>query len=83
MSVSVQQVMSIHSLQDSSEVDMAVSFEHHTQERIEPRPKSRSIGKRRWLDGRPPLATVVLGALLMSVWLAALIGFAVLLARAI
>jgi hypothetical protein len=62
---------------------MAVSFEHHTQERIEPRSKSRSFGKRRWLDGRLPMATIVLGALLMSVWLGALIGFAVLLARGI
>jgi hypothetical protein len=62
---------------------MAVSFEHRTQGRIEPLSKSRSSGKRRWLDGRPPMATMALGALLMSVWLGALIGFALLLARRI
>jgi hypothetical protein len=62
---------------------MAVSFEHRTRGRIEPLSKSRSIGKRRWLDGRPPMTTIVLGALLMSVWLGALIGFAVMFARRI
>jgi hypothetical protein len=75
--------MSLTALQNSAEVDMAVSFEHRTRRRIEPLSNSRSIGKRKWLDGRPPMATIVLGALLMSVWLGALIGFAVLLARRI
>jgi hypothetical protein len=62
---------------------MAVFFEHRTRRRIEPLSSSRSIAKPKWLDGWPPLATIVLGALLMSVWLGALIGFAVLLARRI
>jgi hypothetical protein len=63
---------------------MTVPFDHRAQRPIEPLSASRSIiGKRRWLDDRSPMATIVLGALFMSVWMGALIGFAVLLARRI
>jgi len=63
---------------------MTVPFDHAAKAPIEPLPVSRSIvGKSKWLDNRSPMATIKLGALLMLVWLRALILFALLLARRI
>jgi hypothetical protein len=63
---------------------MTVRFDHGAKAPIEPLPVSRSIiRKRNWLDNRSPTATIVLGAMLMLVWMGALIGFALLLARRI
>jgi hypothetical protein len=63
---------------------MTVPFHHGAKAPIKPLPVSRSmIGKRKWLDDRSPMATFVLGALLMLVWMGALIGFALAFARRI
>jgi len=74
----------VHSLPTQVRFDMTVRFDHAAKAPIEPLPVSRSIvGKRGWLDDRSPAATIKLGALLMLVWLGALILFALLLARRI
>jgi hypothetical protein len=63
---------------------MTIPFVHGAEAPIEPLPVSRSmIGKRRWLDDRSPMMTIVLGAFFMLVWMGALIGFALLFARRI
>jgi len=75
--------MSIHS-QTQVRFDMTVPFDHVAKAPIERLPVSRSIvGKPKWLDDRSPMATIKLGALLMLVWMGALIVFALLLAQRI
>jgi len=54
----------------------------HGPKAIPSLPSSRTtVGKRKWLDDRSPMATVTVGALLILVWMGALIGFYLLLAR--
>ena len=63
---------------------MTIPFDHAAKAPVEALPASRSIvRKRRWLDDRSRAATIKLGALLMLVWMGALILFAFLLARRI
>jgi hypothetical protein len=74
--------MSIHS-QHQVRFDMTIPFDH-AKAPIESLPVSRPmVRKRGWLDDRSPAATIKLGALLMLVWMGALILFALLLARRI
>jgi hypothetical protein len=70
------------SLPEQARFDMTVPFNHAAKTSIEPLPAGSSIsGKRRWLDDHSPAATIKLAALLMVVWMGALILFALLLAR--
>jgi hypothetical protein len=63
---------------------MTIPFDHGAKAPIETLPVSRSIiGKRKWLDDQSPMAAIALGALFMLVWMGALIGFALLVARRI
>ena len=72
----------VHSLPEQARFDMTVRFDHAAKGPIEPLPDSRSIvGKRRWLDDHSPAATIKLAALLVLVWMGAVILFALLLAR--
>ena len=58
---------------------MTVPFDHAAKASIEPLPVSRSIaGKRSWLEHHSPATTIKLAALLMMVWMGALVLFALL-----